>query len=110
MNTHIGKLIRQRVDTLGMDVTVFAQRINCERSNAYHIFNRQSIDTELLKIIGQVLDYDFFQDLLLPETKEEIILKSRMSNKVFVEIELTEEEIEQFGLKEKVIKNLIDKK
>lgn len=51
----IRKVIRQR----GMTVSEFARRINKSRENAYDIFRRKSLDTDLLSTISQVLDYDF---------------------------------------------------
>jgi len=108
MNKKIGQLIRERVDLQKMEITEFARLIGVERSNAYDIFKRESLDTKLLKKIGQVLDYDFFQDLLEEKTIQEIILKSKISTSVvYVPIELTEEEINKLGIKERVIKDLI---
>ena len=108
MNKKIGQLIRERVDLQKMEITEFARLIGVERSNAYDIFKRESLDTKLLKKIGQVLNYDFFQDLLEEKTIQEIILKSKISTSVvYVPIELTEEEINKLGIKERVIKDLI---
>lgn len=44
-------------------VTWLAKRLNCHRVNVYDIFNRSTIDTELLRRISLVLGHDFFQDL-----------------------------------------------
>lgn len=108
MNKKIGQLIRERVDLQKMEITEFARLIGVERSNAYDIFKRESLDTKLLKKIGQVLDYDFFQDLLEEKTIQEIILKSKIeSSVVYVPIKLTEEEMDKLGIKERVVKDLI---
>lgn len=40
-----------------------AERINCNRRNIYDIFQRPSIDTELLMRISKALDHDFFADI-----------------------------------------------
>lgn len=107
MQKKIGQLIEDRVKSMNMEVTEFAKRINRERSNVYDIFKRDNINTDLLKKIGQVLDYDFFIHFLEPKTVEliktsEIVKKS----KVFLEIELDEDEIIKLGLEEKVVKIL----
>lgn len=108
MNKKIGQLIRERVDLQKMEITEFARLIGVERSNAYDIFKRESLDTNLLKKIGQVLDYDFFQDLLEEKTIQEIILKSKIeSSVVYVPIKLTEEEMDKLGIKERVVRDLI---
>lgn len=51
----IKKVLREK----GMTVTEFAKRINKSRENAYSIFGRKSLDTELLSTISQALNYDF---------------------------------------------------
>ena len=107
MEKKIGQLIREKVDLQNMEITEFAKMIGVERSNAYNIFTRESIDTKLLKKIGQVLNYDFFQDLLEEKTKQEIALKSKIDATIFyVPVKLTEEEIEKLGIKDKVIREL----
>lgn len=108
MDKKIGQLIKERINLQKMEVTEFARLIGVERSNVYNIFKRESIDTKLLKKIGQVLDYDFFQDLLEEKTIQEIILKSKIEpSVVYIPIKLTEEEINKLGIKERVIKDLI---
>ena len=110
MKKKIGQLIKERVTAKNMAVTDFAKAIDVERSNVYNIFQRDSIDTKLLKKIGQVLEYDFFQDLLEEETIQRIVLKSKIGNTVYIPIELSAEEMERLNIKEIVLNNLISKK
>jgi hypothetical protein len=58
--THIGKKIEEIVRVKRIPIVEFAKQINTTRNNLYNIFNRESIDTELLRKIGVILDYDFF--------------------------------------------------
>lgn len=60
---HIGRHIRKVLDMQGMPVAVFARKLHTVRVNAYDIFERRSIDTELLCRISQILNYNFFHDL-----------------------------------------------
>lgn len=60
---HIGKHIKQRLEELERSPGWLAKKINCDRTNIYKIFNRSSIDTELLARISKALEYDFFIDL-----------------------------------------------
>lgn len=62
---HIGKKIQEilRQHPKEHTVTWFARQLNCHRVNVYDIFNRQTIDTELLKRISVILDHDFFHDI-----------------------------------------------
>jgi len=103
MDKKIGQLIKERVEHVNMEVTAFAKAIGTERSNAYDIFKRESIDTDLLKKIGQVLKHDFFQDLLEPETIKLLMMKKGITRKVLIELELTEEEIKYLEIDTKLI-------
>lgn len=107
MNKKIGQLIEERVKAQKMGVTEFANKISKERSNVYDIFKRDSIDTNLLKKIGQVLQHDFFQYFLEPETVQKIkISEDIKKSKILVELELNEDEIMKIGFEEKVLKIL----
>ena len=45
---HIGQLIESELHRQERSVSWFAQKLCCERTNAYSIFKRKSIDTALL--------------------------------------------------------------
>lgn len=53
-----------------MSVTEFAKKINYSRRNIYSIFEKESIDTSLLKKIGDILEIDFFVDYSLNAKKQ----------------------------------------
>lgn len=107
MQKIIGQLIEERVKAQKLGVTEFAKLIGTERSNVYDIFKRSSIDTDLLKKIGQVLEYDFFQDLLEPETLKEIVLRHSMTNRIYVELSLSDEDVKNLGIEDKVVRKLM---
>lgn len=107
MDKKIGQLIQERVKAVNMDVTAFAKAINKERSNVYDIFKRDSIDTDLLKKIGHVLDYDFFQHFIEEKTIQKLqTLDSTKKAKILVELEISEDEMMSIGFEEKVFKIL----
>ncbi|MDR3287792.1 MAG: hypothetical protein LBT27_10175 [Prevotellaceae bacterium] len=58
---HIGKLIKQKVKQSSISVSKFARLINRTRPDVYNIFERKSIDVDLLLLISKVLDYNFIQ-------------------------------------------------
>ncbi len=60
---HIGQLIREELKQQGRTVTWFAKAINCDRTNIYNIFERESIDANLLIRISKALNKDFFEIL-----------------------------------------------
>ena len=103
MMKKIGQIIKEQVESSNMEVTTFAKAIKKERSNIYDIFKRSSIDTELLKKIGQVLNHDFFEDLLEPETRAKLMIKGGVTKKILVEVELTEEEMNILNINNKVV-------
>lgn len=55
------KLIEEELHRQERSVTWFANKLYCDRTNTYKIFKRQSIDTELLLRISQVLHVNFFE-------------------------------------------------
>lgn len=61
---HIGRLVKSVFDASGMTVSEFARRINCERTNVYKIFDRRTIDVELLVRISEILNHNFLADVI----------------------------------------------
>nr|WP_300797197.1 XRE family transcriptional regulator [uncultured Alistipes sp.] len=57
---HIGQLIEAELRRQERTITWFAKKLFCDRTNVYNIFKRQSIDTETLLRISQILHHDFF--------------------------------------------------
>ncbi len=60
---HIGSIIKQRFEQRGCTISWLARQLNCDRSNIYDIFTRESIDTQRLRELCLALDYDFFKVL-----------------------------------------------
>lgn len=60
MVIHIGKKIKEEVSKQRMSVSAFAKKISRSRNVVYDIFDRESVDTDLLNKIGKVLNCDFF--------------------------------------------------
>lgn len=57
---HIGKIIKELVKIRRVSVLDFAEKINCTPRNAYKIFSKPSLDSELLTKISKVLDQNLF--------------------------------------------------
>jgi transcriptional regulator with XRE-family HTH domain len=60
MVIHIGKKVKEELYAQGISVTVFAKKISRSRNVVYDIFERESIDTNLLNKIAKILNVDFF--------------------------------------------------
>lgn len=60
---HLGEAIKEELDKQERSVTWFAKQLSCDRSNIYRIFQKESVDTNLLARISVILQYDFFSDL-----------------------------------------------
>ena len=58
---HIGKLIKAELTRQGRSITWLATQLGYSRQNAYKIFSRKWIYTDLLLKISDLLDYDFFK-------------------------------------------------
>ena len=59
----IGILIKEELEKQERSVTWFARKLSCDRSNIYRLFQKESIDTNLLVRISILLGKDFFSDL-----------------------------------------------
>lgn len=59
----LGEDVRYKLAEKCITVKEFAEAIGVKRSNAYRVFNQNSIDTALLMKISLCLEYDFFRDL-----------------------------------------------
>jgi plasmid maintenance system antidote protein VapI len=75
MKIHIGKLILEKVKEKGISKSEFARNINKSRQNVQDIFKRESIDSQLLFEIGEVLEVDFFELLSKKPVKDTELAK-----------------------------------
>jgi hypothetical protein len=60
MAIHVGKKIKEELYKQRISVSAFAKKINRSRNVVYDIFERESIDTDLLNKISKILSCDFF--------------------------------------------------
>ena len=58
---HFGHLIQAELKAQGRTVTWFAKAIHCDRTNVYKIFNKPSLDGDLLLRISLSMHFNFFQ-------------------------------------------------
>lgn len=68
---HIGSIIREQLKKDGRSVVWLARELGCHRTNIYNLFDKYSIDTQLLERISIIMQYNFF-DLYRQETDEKI--------------------------------------
>jgi hypothetical protein len=59
MTPHIGEKIKEEVYKQEIPITVFARKIGRTRNSVYDIFERPSVQLDLLKKISAVLKCDF---------------------------------------------------
>jgi hypothetical protein len=88
MSVHIGNIIKTLVKKKDMSVGDFSNKINNTLRNAYKIFDKKSIDTELLVTISKALDENlFFYYIKESELDEKFngIMKSQLAMKVWDE-------------------------
>ena len=57
---HIGNLIRQKVKEENKTSVWLAEQLSCSRTNVYKLYDKKSIDTDILFRISSILKFDFF--------------------------------------------------
>lgn len=63
----IGKKIKEKFLESNLTINEFSELLNCERTNIYRIFQRKSVDTELLCKISKILEFNFMDYYLKNE-------------------------------------------
>lgn len=101
MKLDIGEIIRQEFEKSGLSASQFARMINKERTVVYHLFKRQSIDTDLLYQICMVLNVDLFRLFSEKLREENKVIEAYHTNgvrtisskrKIMLELELDDDE------------------
>lgn len=59
----IGQLIKDELEAQERTVSWFARKLHLDRSNVYRLFQKNSVDTELLARVSVILGKDFFVEL-----------------------------------------------
>lgn len=59
---HIGQLIRTQLKSQNHTVAWLADKLLIQRPNCYRILRAESIDTDRLLLISQILHHDFFAE------------------------------------------------
>lgn len=60
-NIHIGNLIREQLRKDQRSVGWLAREIGCTRNHVYKVFNKPSLDVDLLLRISKSMQFNFFQ-------------------------------------------------
>lgn len=60
---HIGREIKRVLHAQRRSASWLAERLYCDRTNIYKLFDKESINTSLLYRISKVLNHDFFKDI-----------------------------------------------
>ena len=81
-----------------MTIAEFARRINRERTTVYDIFERKSIDIDLLINISNTLEYDFIHEIYFPQNTH------ASSAKIFLAVEVEQSVIEKLNLPEEFVR------
>lgn len=72
---HIGTILREKLKTDGKSVVWLARELGCHRTNIYNLFDKYSLDTQLLQRISIIMNYNFFE-LYREDTERKINEKS----------------------------------
>ena len=89
----IGQLIKEEVERKDLSVKEFAEKIGCERTHVYKIYDKAHLDTALLGRISKVLGHNFFMDIaenqMLSGLEDENALqeiRNKMAVSQFIEV------------------------
>lgn len=108
-NVHIGSIIRAKLEESSLSIAEFAERINRTRPTVYDIFNRKSIDTDLLIKISEVLEYNFLQEVYLEDVPEKK-LSGIAPSRYIVGVEVSEQDLKEYLREESsIILKIVDK-
>lgn len=99
---HIGNIIRERLKKSPLSITEFAERINRTRPTVYDIFERKSIDVDLLMKISEVLDYNFLQEVYLNQANKKAP-STPPAERYIVGFEVPEADVEKYLGRERCI-------
>jgi plasmid maintenance system antidote protein VapI len=100
-NIHIGSIIKKKLTEKSITIAEFARRIDRERTTVYDIFERKTIDIDLLINISNALDYDFIHEVYFPKN---------LNPKMLLAIEVDRSEIEKLNLPKEFIQLMKYKK
>lgn len=110
MTKTIGRIIEQIICAKGLSFAEVGRRLGHSRNLVSNIVTRTSIDTDLLGRLGDVLDYDFFQHFLREDTIERLKMTHIVKKtKIVIELELTDEEMKEYKLYDRVVDELQNK-
>jgi len=68
---HVGQLIRQVAKDKGIKFTYLSEALSMSRQNLNSVFQRKSVDLVLLYKFSEVLDYNFFYDVMPDRFKDD---------------------------------------
>ena len=60
-NIHIGHLIREQLRKDQRSASWLAREIHCSRNHVYKIFNKSSLDSNLILKISKAMHFNFFR-------------------------------------------------
>ena len=60
-NIHIGHIIQAQLKTDQRSVGWLAREIGCTRNHVYKLFNKPSLDSDLILRISNAMNFNFFQ-------------------------------------------------
>lgn len=60
-NIHIGHLIREQLGKDQRSASWLAREIHCTRNHVYKIFNKSSLDSNLILKISKAMHFNFFR-------------------------------------------------
>lgn len=108
---HIGELIKNKMDEIGMTSAELGRRIDTSRQNTARLLKLKSLDSEQLFKIGKALNYNFFKHYSFDNPQQNVdgkVTEIDSKIKVSIQLDLSREDILKLGLKDRVLNLLIN--
>ena len=101
---NIGSEIKKVVEKNMGNHSKFAEKMGISRQNIHtQIYNKHSIDTDKLLRISEILSVNFFK-LYCIDDSEVIKNDDKIKIETTIKLNLTKDELIEFGLKDKIIR------
>ena len=85
-NIHIGHLVQAQLKADQRSASWLAREIGCTRNHVYKIFNRPSLDADLILRISIAMNFNFFQYY---SAEVNAAMKARMGEEYLISSELS---------------------
>ena len=64
---HQGEILQEAIKSSGISITRIVEELGITRPTIYRKFKEETLDTNFVKNVGQIIGHDFSQDFTMPQ-------------------------------------------